>query len=280
MREINVSEIINVVEKLCVEANLRLPLDIEQSFHDCKTKETEDLPCRIFDTMIKNLEVAQQKQIPICQDTGMALVFLKVGQDVHITGGGLTNAINEGVRRGYVNGYLRLSVVKDPLIRENTNDNTPAIIYTEIVDGDKLEIMVAPRGFGSENMSKMKMFNPSATKDDVVKFVVDSCIEAGSNPCPPIIVGVGLGGTSEKAGLLAKEAMLRPLEETNETELYSDMESEILEKINQSGIGPQGLGGKTTAISVAINTYPTHIAGMPCVVNIGCHITRHKSATI
>lgn len=280
MREINVSEITKVVEKLCIEANLRLPKDVTDKITDGKNLETEDLPCKIFDTMIENLKVAEEKQIPICQDTGMAVIFIKIGQDVHLVGGNLEDAINQGVRQGYINGFLRLSIVKDPLKRENTNDNTPAVIYTEITDGDKVEIMVMPKGFGSENMSAMKMFTPSASKEDIIDFVVDTCVKAGSNPCPPIVVGVGLGGTADKAGVIAKKAILRDLNESHEDIFYSEMEDEMLKRINNSDIGPQGLGGKITALSVAINTYPTHIAGLPCVVNISCHVTRHKSATI
>lgn len=280
MREINVSEITDVIEKLCIDANLKLPSDVVNAIKNGQASETKELPCKIFETMMENLEVAEQKQIPICQDTGMAIIFIKVGQDVHLTGGNLNDAINEGVRRGYINGYLRLSIVEDPMLRVNTNDNTPAVIHTEIVDGDKVEIMVMPKGFGSENMSAMKMFTPSATKEDIINFVVKTCVDAGSNPCPPIVVGVGLGGSADKAGVLAKEAILRDLDTKHELEFYSEMEDEILKRVNESDIGPQGLGGKTTALSVAIKTYPTHIAGLPCVVNIGCHVTRHKSAII
>lgn len=210
----------------------------------------------------------------------MAVVFVEVGQDVHITGGLLEDAVEEGVRQGYVDGYLRLSVVRDPLDRVNTNDNTPPILYTRIVEGDQIHITVAPKGFGSENMSAMKMFTPAATREDIIRFVVDCCDRAGSNPCPPIIIGVGLGGTSDKAAYLAKRGLMREVGKFNENPFYAEMEKEIIDRVNQLGIGPQGLGGSVTALMAAIEPFPTHIAGLPCVVNIGCHVTRHAEGTI
>lgn len=275
MREISCNLITEEVAKMCIEANLYLPKDIESCINNAN--ETSVLGKRIFDTLNKNIEIAKEKQIPICQDTGMVIIFVKIGQEVYIKDGLLTDAINEGVRRGYIDGFLRLSIVGDPINRVNTNDNTPAVIYTEIVAGDKLEIMVAPKGFGSENMSALKMFTPSASTDDIINFVVDTCVNAGSNPCPPIIVGVGIGGTSDKAMLLSKNALMRNIKTKNKKEIYADMEQKMLEKINKSGIGPQGLGGDITALAVAIEEYPTHIAGLPVGVSIGCHVTRHIS---
>jgi fumarate hydratase subunit alpha len=229
--------------------------------------------------MIENYQIADQMQQPICQDTGVACVFLKVGQDVHIQGD-LEAAIHEGVRRGYAEGYLRKSVVRDPLDRVNTGDNTPAMVYYELVPGDQLEITVAPKGFGSENMSRIAMLRPSDGIEGVKQFVVKAVEDAGPNPCPPIVVGVGIGGTFDKAAYMAKLALLRPLDKRNETKLYSDLECELLEKINALGIGPQGFGGKTTALAVNIETFPTHIAGLPVAVNINCHVTRHKTEVI
>lgn len=280
MREINISEITEIVAKLCIDANLYLPEDIECKIKECTKKETSEIGKRIFNTMEKNIEIARNEQIPICQDTGMALIFVEIGQDVCITGGLLEDAINEGVRKGYIDGYLRLSVLSHPLGGVNTNDNTPAIIYTDMVLGDKIHIMVAPKGFGSENMSALKTFRPSSSPQDVMDFVVEACISAGSNPCPPIVVGVGVGGTADKAMVLSKKALLRDLNTPNKSELYANMEKEILRRVNESQIGPQGLGGDITALSVAIEEFPSHIAGFPCGVSIGCHVTRHASATI
>jgi fumarate hydratase subunit alpha len=229
---------------------------------------------------VENFKYAAEKGVPICQDTGMTVIFAEVGQEVHIVGGSFQDAVNEGVRRGYVNGYLRKSVVRDPLRRENTNDNTPAVLHTSIVPGDGLTITVAPKGFGSENMSAMKMFLPSCKQEDIEDFIAQCVSTAGSNPCPPVVVGVGLGGTVEKAALLAKHALTRPVDQRNPDEYYADMEKRTLDKINALGIGPQGFGGIKTAIAVNIETYPTHIAGLPCVVNMSCHATRHASATI
>ena len=244
-------------------------------------KQQEDWPgaCALLEQITDNYRLAEASSMPICQDTGMACVFLKIGQDVHINGN-LTEAIDEGVRRGYREGYLRKSVVADPLRRVNTDDNTPAVIHTKIVPGDVLKLTVAPKGFGSENMSKMKMFLPSNTKDQIIEFITECVSEAGAQPCPPIIVGVGLGGTVEKAELLAKQALSRPIDTRNADKFYADMETECLDKINKLGIGPQGFGGITTALAVNIEVFPTHIAGLPCAVNIGCHATRHADCVL
>ena len=230
--------------------------------------------------MLDNAALAAKKEVPVCQDTGMAVIFAEIGQDCHIVDGDFETAINEGVRRGYVDGYLRLSVVSDPMRRVNTNDNTPAIIHTSIVPGDQIHITVAPKGFGSENMSAIKMFTPAATRDDVVGFIVDTMSKAGSNPCPPMIVGVGLGGTFEKAAYLAKKAVCTPLDAPAQDEFYADLEKEITEKANELGIGPQGWGGTVTALKVRVMAFGTHIAGLPCAVNIGCHVTRHQEFTL
>lgn len=280
MREIYANEITELTKKLCMDANYFLPEDIRESFVQNKKTERSPLGKDIFDKMIENCDMAKKNQVPICQDTGMAVVFIEIGQDVHITGGFLEEAVEEGVRQGYVDGYLRKSVVKDPLRRINTDDNTPAILYTRIIPGEKIHITVAPKGFGSENMSRMKMFTPAATRKNIIDFIVDSCDQAGSNPCPPIIVGVGLGGTSDKAAYLAKRGLLRKIGVWSKDPYYAEMEQEILKKINELGIGPQGLGGTVTALHVAIEPFATHIAGLPCVVNIGCHITRHADGEI
>ena len=242
-------------------------------------QETWPQAKEILDRIIENYQIADEANVPVCQDTGVACVFLKVGQDVHITGD-ITDAVNEGVRQGYAEGYLRKSVVGDPLERVNTGDNTPAMLYTELVPGDKIEITVAPKGFGSENMSQIKMLRPSDGVDGVKRFVVQAVEEAGPNPCPPIVVGVGIGGTFDKAAYLAKKALLRNVDETNEDPFYAKLEAELLAEINRLGIGPQGFGGKTTALAVTIETYPTHIAGLPVAVNINCHVTRHKTEVL
>ena len=268
MREVNVSKITDAVKQLCIETNRILPADLEETIcKACKT-ETNDTGKAILNDLCRNMDAAREMQIPICQDTGMAVVFVEVGQDVHFIGGDFEQAIHEGVRQGYVEGLLRLSVVGDPLERKNTNDNTPAVIHTRIVQGDKVELMVAPKGFGSENMSRIKMFNPSATK------------LAGSNPCPPMVLGVGIGGDFELCAYLAKKALCREVSEHNPKEEYRLLEREMLERVNQLDIGPQGFGGITTALSVAIEQYATHIAGLPVAVNVGCHVTRHKKVTI
>ena len=280
MREVEVSRLTDVIEKLCIEANEHLPEDVKCAIKTCRACEDGEIAKGVLDNIIENFDIADNENVPICQDTGMACVFLEIGQDVHFVGGDLTDAINEGVRRGYTNGYLRKSVVKDPVRRGNTGDNTPAMIYTEIVPGDKVKITVGPKGFGSENMSALKMFTPSATREDIVNFVVETVSKAGSNPCPPITVGVGIGGDFELSAILAKKALCRDLKIRNPKPLYADMESEMLEKINKLGIGPQGFGGTVTALYVNIEQHPTHIAGLPVAVNIGCHVTRHAEAEL
>ena len=280
MREINVSQIIDTIENLCIDANLHLPKDIKCAVKSCYKAEDGAVAKDVLGNIIKNFEIAECDNIPVCQDTGMACVFMEIGQDVHITGGDLTDAVNEGVRRGYHNGFLRKSVVIDPVLRGNTGDNTPAMLYTEIVAGKNIKITVAPKGFGSENMSQIKMLKPSDGVDGIKDFVLKVVEEAGPNPCPPMVVGVGIGGTFDKCALLAKKALLRPIDSQNENDFYADLEKELLEKINALGIGPQGFGGKTTALGLNIETMPTHIAGMPCAVNINCHVTRHKTAVI
>lgn len=280
MRTIEAKEITALVRELCMRANYVLPEDIRQSYVDGQQNEQSPLGKTIFGKMIENCDIACKNSVPICQDTGMAVTFVEVGQDVHITGGLLEDAVDEGVRQGYVDGYLRKSVVRDPLDRVNTDDNTPAILYTRIVAGDQIHITVAPKGFGSENMSAMKMFTPAATRADIIDFIVDACDKAGSNPCPPIVIGVGLGGTSDKAAYLAKRALMRPVGQFHENPFYAEMEKEIIARVNTLGIGPQGLGGTVTALMAAIEPFPTHIAGLPCVVNIGCHVTRHAEGTI
>ncbi len=280
MRTIEAKEITALVRALCMQANYVLPEDIRQSYLDGQEAEQSPLGKTIFGKMIENCDIACKNQVPICQDCGMAVVFVEVGQDVHITGGLLEDAVDEGVRQGYVDGYLRLSVVRDPLDRVNTNDNTPAILYTRMVAGDQIRVTVAPKGFGSENMSAMKMFTPAATRADIIDFIVASCDRAGSNPCPPIVIGVGLGGTSDKAAYLAKRALMRPVGQFSENPFYADMEREIIARVNALGIGPQGLGGTVTALMAAIEPFPTHIAGLPCVVNIGCHVTRHAEGIL
>jgi len=280
MREITVSQITDVVEKLCIESNEHLPKDVKDAIQTCRACEDWDIAKEVLDQIIENYEIADAQDVPICQDTGMACVFVEIGQDVHITGGDFSEAIHEGVRRGYENGYLRKSVVKDPIRRGNTGDNTPAMIYTEIVPGEEIKITVGPKGFGSENMSMIRMFKPSAGLEGIKDFILEVVETAGPNPCPPMVVGVGIGGTFDKAALLAKKALMRSLDSSNEDPYYADLEVEMLEKVNELGIGPQGFGGKTTAIGLNIETLPTHIAGMPCAVNINCHVTRHKTEVI
>ena len=280
MREINVQQIIDTVEKLCIDANNHLPSDVKCAIKNCRACEDGKIAQGVLDNIIENFEIADAENGPIGQDTGMACVFLEIGQDLHIVGGDLTEAINEGVRRGYANGYLRKSVVGDPVRRGNTGDNTPAMIYTEIVPGENLKITIGPKGFGSENMSAIRMFKPSAGLQGIKDFIIETVEAAGPNPCPPIVVGVGIGGTFDKAALLAKKAIMRPIDSCHPDPYYADLEKEMLEKINQLGIGPQGFGGKTTAIGLNIETLPTHIAGMPCAININCHVTRHKTEVL
>lgn len=280
MREINVDLIRDAVKDLSIEANYFLGSDIKEALQKSKREETWKLAAEVLDKIIINSEIANNEQMPMCQDTGMACVFIEIGQDVHLVGGRLEDAINEGVRRGYEEGFLRKSVVGDPISRVNTKDNTPAVIYYEIVDGDKVKITLAPKGFGSENMSKIGMLKPSDGLEGVKKFVIDTVKAAGPNPCPPMVVGVGIGGTFDKAAYLAKKALLRPVNIRNKDHFYKELEIELLENINKLGIGPQGFGGKTTALGLNIETYPTHIAGLPVAVNINCHATRHKEVII
>ncbi|MBR4304183.1 MAG: fumarate hydratase [Clostridia bacterium] len=279
MREICASKITEVVRRLCIEANCYLPQDIKDRIIQCRKEESWGTAQEILDRIIENYEIADTVPQPICQDTGVACVFLEIGQDVHINGD-LSAAVNEGVKQGYKDGYLRKSVVGDPLNRVNTGDNTPAMLYTELVPGDGLKITVAPKGFGSENMSQIKMLRPSDGVEGVKAFVTKVVEEAGPNPCPPIVVGVGIGGTFDKAAYLAKKALMRSADERNADPYYADLEQELLEKINALGIGPQGFGGKTTALCVNIEKFPTHIAGLPVAVNINCHVTRHKSEVL
>ncbi len=280
MREISTAQITQAVSELCIEANMHLPCDVQNLIHDAKDSEQSELGKSVISDLEKNLECSNRLQVPICQDTGMAVVFIKLGQDVHLVGGSLTDAVNEGVRQGYTKGHLRMSIVSDPLERINSNDNTPCVLHTEIVDGDKIEITVAPKGFGSENMSAIKMFTPSATEQDIIDFVADTVANAGSNPCPPIIVGVGIGGDFEFCAYLSKKALCRDTSKRNSDARYADLEKAMLDKINALGIGPQGFGGTTTALAVNIEKYATHIAGLPVAVNIGCHVTRHKTKVI
>ncbi|WP_195986972.1 fumarate hydratase [Clostridium sp. D53t1_180928_C8] len=280
MREIHISEIINTVKELCIESNYYLSKDVKEALTNAKANETWPLAENVLDQLILNSNIAQNENMPICQDTGMACIFVEIGQEVHIVGGLLNDAINEGVRKGYDEGFLRKSVVKDPINRVNTKDNTPAIIYYDIVSGDKLKITVAPKGFGSENMSRIKMLKPSDGLQGVKDFIIETVKLAGPNPCPPIIIGVGIGGTFDKAAYLAKKALIRPVNKRNNEKFYSNLEQELLETINKLGIGPQGFGGKTTALGINIETYPTHIAGLPVAVNINCHATRHKEREI
>ncbi|MEG2583731.1 MAG: fumarate hydratase [Oscillospiraceae bacterium] len=280
MREINVSEIIEVLENMCIEANCCLNNDIKEALERGMATEKNELGKSILSDILENAEIAKNEMMPICQDTGMAVIFLKIGQDVHIVGGNLTKAINEGVRRGYEKGYLRKSVVADPIRRGNTGDNTPAIIHTEIVEGEKLEITIAPKGFGSENMSAVKMLKPSDGVEGVIDFVLETVKKAGGNPCPPLVIGVGIGGTFEKVAYLAKLALLRNVNSRNSDKYYSDLEETLHKRINDLNIGPQGFGGTTTALGVNIESFPTHIAGMPCAVNINCHASRHKKVII
>ena len=280
MREVSTDEITKNIKEMCIEANYILSDDVKNKIINSAAVENSEIGKKILSQLEENMEIAEREQIPICQDTGMAVVFIKVGQEVHITGGNLEDAINQGVREGYTEGYLRKSVVKDPLIRENTKDNTPAIIHYEITPGDKVEITVAPKGFGSENMSRVYMLKPADGIDGVKEAVLDAVKLAGPNACPPLVVGVGIGGTFEKCALLAKKALTRDTNVHNSIPYVKEMEEDILEKINNMGIGPAGLGGRITALAVNIETYPTHIAGLPVAVNICCHVNRHKSRII
>ena len=281
MREVNVKNLIPIVKKLCIDANYYMGEDVIAKIKEFKEKEESPTAISVLDILLENYELADKEQMPICQDTGIAVVFVELGQDVHMIGGDFTEAINEGVRQGYKDGYLRKSMVDDPIIdRINTKDNTPAIIYTEIVPGDKIKITIAPKGGGSENMSEVKMMKAADGIEGVVDFVVDRISRSGGNPCPPIVVGVGLGGNFEQSALLSKKSLLRSLTEKNPDPKWAEVEKEILTKINNLGIGPQGLGGRTTALAVHILSKPCHIASMPVAVNVQCHAARHKSAVI
>ena len=276
MREIDVSLITETVAGLCEDANLHLPVGMREKIESAVPCEESSVCKEVLGDIVRNIDCAAEFNVPICQDTGMAVIFLEIGQDVHFTGGSLYDAINRGVAKGYVDGKLRLSVVKDPIRRGNTNDNTPAVIHTTITDGDKVRIMVAPKGFGSENMSRMKMFTPSATVEDIIAFVTETVSIAGSNPCPPITLGVGIGGDFEQCALLAKKALCRDLAVRNPDPFYAELEQRMLDEANKTGVGSQGFGGTVTALYVNIEQAPTHIAGLPVAVNVGCHVTRHK----
>lgn len=275
MRIVDVSVITDNIKEMCIEANHFLSKDMEEALFAAVNTEKSPLGCQILKQLQENMQIAGEDMIPICQDTGMAVIFMEIGQDVHFEGGALEDAINEGVRRGYVDGYLRKSVVADPIYRENTKDNTPAIIHYEMVSGDKVKITVAPKGFGSENMSRVFMLKPADGIEGVKNAILTAVRDAGPNACPPMVVGVGVGGTFEKCALLAKKALTRPVDERSSIPYVRELEEEMLAKINASGIGPGGLGGSTTALAVNVNTYPTHIAGLPVAINICCHVNRH-----
>ena len=275
IREINVKELTENISEMCIQANHYLSPDMDACMKEAVQTEKSELGRKILNQLQENLEIADKEMIPICQDTGMAVIFMEIGQDVHFVGGDFEEAVNEGVRRGYVDGYLRKSVVKDPLIRENTKDNTPASLHTKIVQGDKVRITLAPKGFGSENMSRIFMLKPADGIEGVKNAILTAVKDAGPNACPPMVVGVGIGGTFEKCALLAKQALTRPVNEHSDIPYVKDLEEEMLTRINKLGIGPGGLGGTTTALAVNINTYPTHIAGLPVAINICCHVNRH-----
>ncbi len=279
MKTIEAKDITESVRRLCMKANYDLPSSVANCLKDYQSAEPWPVAKDVLSSICKNFELAKERRVPICQDTGMACVFLEIGQDVHIDGN-LMQAVNEGVRQGYSDGYLRCSVVGDPLHRVNTKDNTPAMLYTELVEGENLTITVAPKGFGSENMSAISMLRPSDGVDGVIDFVLQTVEKAGPNPCPPIVVGVGIGGTFDKAALISKKALLRDIGTKNQNPFYAELEETLLHKINSLGIGPQGFGGATTALSVAIETLPTHIAGLPCAVNINCHVSRHAQEVL
>lgn len=280
IRTVHVKEITENIKEMCIEANHFLSEDMEEAMKNALTQEKAPLGCQILKQLQENLQIAGADRIPICQDTGMAVIFLEIGQDIHFEGGSLEEAVNEGVRQGYEEGYLRKSVVRDPLIRENTRDNTPAVIHYELVPGDQVKITVAPKGFGSENMSRVFMLKPADGIEGVKNAVITAVKEAGPNACPPMVVGVGIGGTFEKCALLAKKALTRPVNEHSEIPYIKEMEEELLQSINGLGIGPGGLGGTTTALAVNINTYATHIAGLPVGINICCHVNRHAVRTL
>lgn len=280
MREVDVGRVAETVARLCVQANRELPGDLEACIGCAAKEETSRIGRPILEDLRANLGAARELGLPICQDTGVAVVFAEIGQEVHLTGGPFEDAVNEGVRRGYVDGLLRCSMVADPLRRVNTGDNTPAVLHTRVVPGDRLRLLVAPKGFGSENMSRIRMFTPSAAPEDIVAFVAETAKIAGSNPCPPMVLGVGIGGDFELCALLAKKALCRPVSQPNPDPFYADLEKKMLERVNKLDIGPQGFGGKATALAVAVEWYPTHIAGLPAAVNVGCHVTRHACAVL
>lgn len=280
IREIDVQELTDTIKEMCIQANHYLSPDMDLAMKQAAETEESELGKKILDQLQENLQIADKEMIPICQDTGMAVLFVEIGQDVHFTGGDFTEAVNEGVRRGYVDGFLRKSVVKDPLIRENTKDNTPAVIHTSIIPGNEVKITFAPKGFGSENMSRIFMLKPADGIEGVKNAILTAVRDAGPNACPPMVVGVGVGGTFEKCALMAKQALTRNVDQHSEIPYVCDLEKEMLEKINRLGIGPGGLGGTTTALAVNINTYPTHIAGLPVAINICCHVNRHVVRTV
>ena len=280
MRELSTEEITKNIKEMCIEANYTLSDDVKNKIINSAAVEESEIGKKILNQLEENMNIADSDNIPICQDTGMAVIFIKIGQDVHITGGNLEDAINQGVREGYIEGYLRKSVVKDPIIRENTKDKTPAVIHYEIIPGDKIEITVAPKGFGSENMSRVCMLKPADGIEGVKNAVIETVKLAGPNACPPVVVGVGVGGTFEKCALLAKKALTRDIDSENSIEYVAELEKELLNEINKLNIGPGGLGGNVTALGVNIETYPTHIAGLPVAVNMCCHVNRHKKRVI
>ena len=275
MREIHIQEIIDTVAELCIQANKILPCHLEEKIKACAQEEKSPVSRAVFDDLIANLQAAREENLPICQDTGMTVVFIELGQEVHLVGGTLREAVNQGVAKGYTEGYLRLSVVGDPLERVNTNNNTPAVLHLELVEGENVKITVCPKGFGSENMSQLKMMTPAVSQEDIVNFVTDCIAKAGSNPCPPVVVGVGIGGNFEECAFLAKKALCRDASVRNPKPLYAELEQKMLEKINKLGIGAQGFGGTVTALYVNIEEGATHITGLPVAVNVGCHVTRH-----
>jgi len=280
VKEIDVAEISAAVEELCLPTNCELNEDIRKALSKAKEREESPQGREVLKLLLKNAEIAAEQNIPICQDTGMAVLFVEIGQDLHIVGGSLTEALNEGIRRGYTKGYLRKSVVADPFMRVNTGDNTPAVIHYDFVQGDKLKLTLAPKGFGSENMGALKMFKPADGLEAVLDFVVATVDKAGANPCPPVIVGVGIGGTMEKAAFLAKKALLREVGSGHPDKFYAELERKLLQRINNLGIGPQGYGGRTTALAVHMEVFPTHIAGLPVAVNINCHAARHRTIVL
>jgi fumarate hydratase subunit alpha len=280
MRELRVSEITAAVKQLCIDSNTLLPEDVEKRLKECLEKEESPTGKEVLSKILENSEIGRRERDPLCQDTGFAVFFIELGQDVRLTGGSFQDAVNEGVRQGYKDGYLRKSILSDPIERKNTGDNTPAIIYTDIVPGDKVKITIAPKGGGSENMSEVKMLSPSAGVQGVKDFVVDRVKRSGANPCPPVVVGVGIGGTFDKCAQIAKKALLRPIGSKHPNPFYAGLEDELLEKVNKIGIGPQGFGGRCTALAVHIETYPCHIASFPVSVNMQCHVARHKEIVI